>query len=95
MVELLAEPDERVGDQQDTDRRQHERERHRASDREGAALRVDVRGHRRRHQCERDADGLPDAELPPQLAGGRRGVRLTDADERVFHAFRHLLPSSS
>ena len=35
------------------------------------------------------------AELPPQLPGGGRGLRLADANERVFHAFRHLFPSSS
>ena len=29
------------------------------------------------------------------LPVGGRGVRLTDANERVFHAFRHLFPSSS
>ena len=75
---VLAQPHEDVGDQQHRHRRQEERQRRRPADQPGRALRVDVGRHARRHQGDRDADGLPDREAPTEagccLRGGCHGI---------------------
>ena len=68
---VLAQPDEDVGDEQDGDGGEEERQRRGPSDLPGGALRVDVRGHARRHQGDGDADRLPDREAPAK--GARSG----------------------
>ena len=66
MPVVLAQPHEHVGDQQHGDRREQEGQRGRPADEQGGALRVDVGGHARRHQRDRDADGLPDGQAGTQ-----------------------------
>ncbi len=67
---VLAEPDEHVGDQQHRHRGEEERQRRGSADQTGRALRVDVRGHARRHQRDRDADGLPEGEASTEPGAG-------------------------
>ena len=76
VVELLGQAHERVRHQQHAHGGQGEGERDRPADRPRGALRVDVGGHRRRHQGDRDADGLPDVELAAEPGRGARGVLL-------------------
>ena len=72
VVEVLAQPDEGVGHQQHADGRDQEGQRHRAARVARAALRVDVRGHARRHQRDRDADRRPHRQRTLQPRSARR-----------------------
>src|SRR5829696_4917228 len=67
VVEALGKPDKGPSDKEHTYRRQRERERDGPPDGARGPLRVDVGGHGGRHEGERDADGLPQVQLSPQV----------------------------
>ena len=74
VVEVLAQPDEGVGHQEHADGRDEEGQRHGAARVERASLRVDVRGHARRHQRDGQAHRCPHRQrtLKPRCAGRAR-----------------------
>jgi hypothetical protein len=57
---VLTHSDESVRHQEHTDGRKQEGERHGPACCRRRLLRIDVRGHTRRHQGDREADRLPD-----------------------------------
>ena len=70
VVKVLAQPDEGVGHQEHADGRDEEGQRHGAARVERASLRVDVRGHARRHQRDGQAHRCPHRQrtLKPRCA---------------------------
>ena len=74
VVEVLAQPDEGVGHQEHADGCDEEGQRHGAARVQRASLRVDVRGHARRHQRDGQAHRCPHRQrtLKPRYAGRAR-----------------------